>query len=58
MALTCEQMKKDLIGLFAVSLDQMSDEELEKLHTETFEELADKIERSILFGEEPEMAND
>lgn len=54
MALTREQMKKDLIGMMLIAFDCMSDDELEKLHKETFEKVADGVERSILFGEEPD----
>lgn len=54
MSILREKLTNDLIGLFAVSLDHMSDKELEKLHKETFTELGDRIEQSILFGEENE----
>lgn len=52
MSISRDKMAKELTGLFVASLDCMSYEEIEKLHKETFDELKDRIEQHILFGDQ------
>lgn len=52
MSVLRDKMVKDLTGFFVISLDCMSDEEIKKLHKETFDELKNKIEQHILFGDQ------